>query len=452
MDLRADENPFQPSTLRGATSRNRHSLVTEQLAKLFCHANISLSDSWRYTSPDALYDHSGIIPFSQINGFLNQARQLLDAGADPNVCVNIFEVDGKILHKLIQSGVYPDVEFSRGYFEGYTTCFLSSAQMLACCRLVRTPLVDAAYARDITTVQLLVEFGACVQVEYDRIRNPFMPAIAANDKPLLSALQQVSSTIEKRISLWLTECMPKALQDAAQPHSDFGVVMLMMARGADDPFKCLQGHVPRRIIDLAVEHGIALPAIRKEQPEILTSVFLDHMGLCILVLHAGVSVEARDPEGLSALHVAVGNRNIDVCRFLLDSGANIHARDSHGMTPLLEGVYYGHEEAVRLLLAKGGRPTDIADQYEIPCPKGNPEWECNRLKGIWRRSRDSAARQFQTLRWSALHIAAYRDLVTILYILLENGADIAHQDEDGRTALDIAAKNSNTAAAFWLLE
>lgn len=67
-------------------------------------------------------------------------------------------------------------------------------------------------------------------------------------------------------------------------------------------------------------------------------------------------VHARDPLGVTPLHVAATRGDADAVRILLEAGAKIDARAEHDYTPLHEAAEQGHAGAVQVLLDAGADP------------------------------------------------------------------------------------------------
>jgi ankyrin repeat protein len=70
------------------------------------------------------------------------------------------------------------------------------------------------------------------------------------------------------------------------------------------------------------------------------------------LLDAGVSIEARDPQGETPLILAACFSPA-ATRFLLERGADLRAVSSHGSSALHSAVHWGQAEIVELLLAAG---------------------------------------------------------------------------------------------------
>jgi ankyrin repeat protein len=114
------------------------------------------------------------------------------------------------------------------------------------------------------------------------------------------------------------------------------------------------------------------------------------------LLSCGISPSAIDSSsGLSSLHIAVQNRQIESARLLIESGADISSRDLHGRTPL-HFSSFGSSEMVLALIENG------ADVH----------------------ARDRTGR-------TALHNAARRLNISVINCLVELGSNINAKDASG---------------------
>ncbi len=73
----------------------------------------------------------------------------------------------------------------------------------------------------------------------------------------------------------------------------------------------------------------------------------------IWLLERGADVADPAQNGITPLHRAALGGHLDTMRLLLDAGADVDATARWGATPLLSAVERGHLEAARLLLAAG---------------------------------------------------------------------------------------------------
>lgn len=70
-------------------------------------------------------------------------------------------------------------------------------------------------------------------------------------------------------------------------------------------------------------------------------------------LNRGVDINARNPDGESALHVACAQMSHDVVVHLIDAGAAVNIQDNVEVTPLMRAASRGFEVAVQALLDAG---------------------------------------------------------------------------------------------------
>ncbi len=113
------------------------------------------------------------------------------------------------------------------------------------------------------------------------------------------------------------------------------------------------------------------------------------------------SVNAKDEEGMTPLHLAVGRSRAEMVKILLKAGAEVNAKDKQGYTPMHWVVGRGQPKVAKILLAAGA--------------------EVNAKD--WR-------------GWTPLHYAAHEGRTEVLKILLKAGVKVNAKDKDGKTPLD----------------
>lgn len=76
---------------------------------------------------------------------------------------------------------------------------------------------------------------------------------------------------------------------------------------------------------------------------------------------ADVTVVARNPMKVQALHAAAASRKIETVRMLLDAGAPVNTAQQDGWTALHAAAKHGDVEMAKLLLDKGADPKQATD-------------------------------------------------------------------------------------------
>ena len=173
----------------------------------------------------------------------------------------------------------------------------------------------------------------------------------------------------------------------------------------------------------------------------------------------------------TALMYAARENAIDAAKALLDAGADINVQDPEGVTPLLEAILNVHYDLAKVLVERGADPK-IADKAGMTpvfavVEMRTPTWERSRPRLEERgeidgpaligllidrgADPDAALTGRQLSRYHGGGSAAFAQGTTALMqavrfkhldlarLLLERGADVTRKQNDGTTALMIAA-------------
>ena len=158
-----------------------------------------------------------------------------------------------------------------------------------------------------------------------------------------------------------------------------------------------------------------------DKPGTLTPLFLaafcGFSGLAKhLIITHGLDVNAECGGGLTPLHGASINGQIDSARMLLDHGAHVDAQDSYGWTTLYSTSRFLHVELAKLLLEQGANPNARTKHQDTP-----------------------------------LRVASEQGHLEIVRALLDHGADVNARGS-GMTPYQIATRNEHRDVAQLLLE
>ena len=148
---------------------------------------------------------------------------------------------------------------------------------------------------------------------------------------------------------------------------------------------------------------------RYSEQDLLRAVASGNKAKLELMLQAGISANAKDEQGQSALTMATALPSKDVAELLITHGANVNSRNNEGATPLMVVIITGHKETAKLLLRKGA--------------------EVNALDPVG--SVGSHPLQQMTMLFIAIAIGD----VEITKLLIEEGADVNLKLSDGQQAL-----------------
>jgi ankyrin repeat protein len=154
-----------------------------------------------------------------------------------------------------------------------------------------------------------------------------------------------------------------------------------------------------------------------------------------------ILAHGRQPDGVEA--AALGD--LDRLRAALDAEPGLITRFTHdGWTPLHLAGFFGHAQAVRLLLERGSD----ANALSINQMRNTPlhaalagPMAADGVRLLVDAGANVNARQHGG--YTPLHAAANRGAVEIIDLLLERGADPSAAAEDGRRPIDFARERGH---------
>ncbi len=265
---------------------------------------------------------------------------------------------------------------------------------------VYTPLAAAAASGEAATVQLLIDAGADVNADLDRLVSPL--ALAMDHDDLEAARLLIAAGAD--VNAVSTVSTPRTVLFSAAFNGRMAALELLLAHGFDvKPAErslsaaAHRGHrdFVRRMLELGapVTYRVMLAAVRSDDVQmfqlmleyggdplsrssygetLLVSATSEGDGLeiCRLLIDAGVDVNAA-PDGYTAL---MGSDDVELVRFLLDNGADLTAVDSDGDTALIWAARSGSPESLLLLLERGADPEDLRGVVVGDDEDGRKSW------------------------------------------------------------------------------
>jgi len=200
----------------------------------------------------------------------------------------------------------------------------------------------------------------------------------------------------------------------------------------------------------AAERGVEIKGrSNKGKNALMFAASEGHLDVVQWLVDQGTNVNDADNYGTTALIVASTAGHHDVVKLLLEHDADTQVRDESGSAPLVNAVYFGHTETVQLLidhLIGGASPQ-----------KGTPK---KKKQGLEKRDGEelmmlaAGLGHVEVVRLMAkagidvngrglkqrtpLMAAAAFDRAEVIAVLLDAGADLHAEDEDGNTAIAVA--------------
>lgn len=150
-----------------------------------------------------------------------------------------------------------------------------------------------------------------------------------------------------------------------------------------------------------------------------------HLATSKVLVEAGSNLNAVSCSGHTPLHLAAAQGRGGVVRLFIEKGANVNRRSNTGITPLYLAAQNGRLEATRqfllaradpLLTATNQGPKRMSVQLDVATQQGHIEvvHELIRMVGI-------EGCGGATAGWDALDLAARRNNVDIIAVLIDAG-------------------------------
>ncbi|KAG8593827.1 hypothetical protein GDO81_000961 [Engystomops pustulosus] len=474
----------------------------EVVTLLLCQgADPNARDNWNYTP---LHE-------AAIKGKIDVCIVLLQHGADPS----IRNTDGKSAldladpsAKAVLTGEYKKDELLEAARSGNEEKLMALLTPLnvnchASDGRKSTPLHLAAGYNRVRIVQLLLQHGADVHAKDKGGLVPLHNACSYGHFEVTELLLKHGACVNA-MDLW--QFTP--LHEAASKNR-VEVCSLLLSHGADPTLvNChgksavdmaptpelkerltyeFKGHSllqAAREADLAkVKKTLALEIINFKQPQshetalhcAVASLHPKRKQITELLLRKGASVNEKNKDFMTPLHVASERAHNDVVEVLHKHGAKVNALDTLGQTALHRAALGGHLQTCRLLLSFGSDASIISLQGFTAAQMGNEAVQQILSESTPARTSDvdyrlleaSKAGDLDTVKLCSpqnvncrdlegrhstpLHFAAGYNRVSVVEYLLHHGADVHAKDKGGLVPLHNACSYGHYEVAELLV-
>ena len=164
------------------------------------------------------------------------------------------------------------------------------------------------------------------------------------------------------------------------------------------------------------------------------------------LLDAGADVDARQPDGATALHWAVHWDDAGMARRLVRAGADVDAAGAYGVTPLSLAAANASAVLVELLVGAGADPNAARDSGETPLMRAASTGSVAAVRALLAAGADIDAAE-PTGAQTALMLAASGRHPDVVAVLLARGADLEARSRLGFTPLLFAAREGDLTSA-----
>ena len=169
------------------------------------------------------------------------------------------------------------------------------------------------------------------------------------------------------------------------------------------------------------------------------------------LLAGGADVDAREPDGTTALHWAAHKGDSDAVRLLLAAGADVEAANRYAVTPLMLACARGSAPVVEALLGAGADANAALPEGETALMTAARTGNVRVIRLLLAAGADVDARE----SWrgqTALMWAAAEDHPAAVHALIERGARVDERSTAGWTALLFAVRAGKGDAVRALLD
>ena len=181
-------------------------------------------------------------------------------------------------------------------------------------------------------------------------------------------------------------------------------------------------------------------------PPLISAVRSADVAAVRALLTEAVDVDARQPDGATALHWAMHRESVEIADLLIGAGADVDAANDLGVTPLLMAGARGHGELVERLLSAGADPNGALDSGATALMAAARAGGLEAVSALLDAGAPVNATE-STRGQSALMWAVANRHPAITRLLLEHGADVGARTGTRRRVYNMGGSRSAGSAS-----
>ncbi|KAJ7079508.1 ankyrin repeat-containing domain protein [Mycena crocata] len=390
-----------------------------QIVNLFIASGADVNAPNSHDSEVGIYGSA--LRAASLNGQTEIARILLENGADINAshggtALQAASLNGhaETVFFLLESGA--DVNAQAEYYGVYRTSESTSSRGGA--------LHAASRSGSTNIVCFLLENGANVNGTPEDSGCPLYVAVVNGYTDIVRILLQNGADVDTT----------GALQAACYRGRE-EIVQILLERGANVN---AHGRYFDQTFSVSRQGGVLHSAVwsrsKRNRPSAVKTVRL--------LLEMGAEVDGHPEDDGGPLHAACLCGYTNIVQIFLEHGANVDATGTRYGTPLQAASVEGRTEVVKILLENGANINSHGEYQD----KRNRKFAGSSLLGACQKGHT------ETARLLLANVAALRGRTSMVFLLLENGADVhAHNGKYG-TSLQAASERGHTEVVRALLE
>jgi ankyrin repeat protein len=276
-----------------------------------------------------------------------------------------------------------------------------------------------------TASQLLLDHGASVHARDNNGRTPLHPASQNHSSNLMALLLKLGADVDAQDDNNITP-----LLGALEFSGGGTAAQLLLNHHASVQVRNKNGQTP---LHLASRWGLS--------------------DVVALLLQLGADVDAQDDDMMTPLLCSFGSEgfiSVAAAQLLLDHGASVHVRNKNGQTPLHLASKRNFSNIITSLL-KLGAYVDARDNYNMtPLLEALQGWGGDSAAQLLL-EHGASVRVRDNSNQTPLHFASGRRFSDVLALLAKVGVEVDAQDDNNMTPLLFASLSGSVEAAEALL-